>query len=148
MRHCDATTRAPKLAATFVAGASLMLTSVSCADDSAGPEQGVDVEAITENYFDDNEFVGQTVTVSAEVSRVLSPQSFQLAGDDWGDDSLLVVSADNADVQEGEVVEVTGQVHDAFAHDSVAQDIDLAGPGLYGGYVGENYLAADTVRKI
>jgi hypothetical protein len=38
-------------------------------------------------------------------------------------------------------------VRDAFAHDSVAQDFDLADPGLYEGFRGENYLAADSVEK-
>lgn len=88
------------------------------------------------------------MTVSAEVADVLPPPSFQLAGDDWGDDSLLLVSANNAEVQEGEVVEVTGQVRDEFAHDSIAQNFALADPGLYGRYRGENFLAADTVKKI
>jgi hypothetical protein len=36
MPYCDVTTRTPKLAATFVAAASLVLTGVSCAEDSAG----------------------------------------------------------------------------------------------------------------
>ncbi|MGB3231559.1 MAG: hypothetical protein WA944_22340 [Mycobacterium sp.] len=127
--------------------ALLALTGAVACSDSEGPDEGADVEDITDDYFDNDEYVGQTVTVSAEVTDVIGPQSFELAGNDWGDESLLVTSADNADVQQGNVVEVTGEVAEAFVYDTYAADYALGDPGLYITYNEEKFLIADSINK-
>lgn len=127
--------------------ALLALTGAVACSDSEGPDEGADVEDITDDYFDNDEYVGQTVTVSAEVTDVIGPQSFELAGNDWGDESLLVTSADNADVQQGNVVEVTGEVAEAFVYDTYAADYALGDPGLYTTYNEEKFLIADSINK-
>ncbi|MGB2923108.1 MAG: hypothetical protein WBC15_24310 [Mycobacterium sp.] len=127
--------------------ALLALTGAVACSDSEGPDEGADVEDITDDYFDNEEYVGQTVTVSAEVTDVIGPQSFELAGNDWGDESLLVTSADNADVQQGNVVEVTGEVAEAFVYDTYAADYALGDPGLYITYNEEKFLIADSINK-
>jgi hypothetical protein len=139
-------TRASMLIATG-GTALLALTGAVACSDSEGPDQGADVEDITDDYFDNDEYVGQTVTVSAEVTDVIGPQSFELAGDDWGDESLLVTSANNTDVQEGNVVAVTGEVAEAFLYDTYAADYALGDPGLYTSYNEEKFLIADNVNK-
>ncbi len=146
MKQLTKHNRASMLIAT--AGTALLaLTGAVACSDSEGPDEGADVEDITDDYFDNDEYVGQTVTVSAEVTDVIGPQSFELAGNDWGDESLLVTSADNADVQQGNVVEVTGEVAEAFVYDTYAADYALGDPGLYTTYNEEKFLIADSINK-
>lgn len=146
MKQLTKHNRASMLIAT--AGTALLaLTGAVACSDSEGPDEGADVEDITDDYFDNEEYVGQTVTVSAEVTDVIGPQSFELAGNDWGDESLLVTSADNADVQQGNVVEVTGEVAEAFVYDTYAADYALGDPGLYITYNEEKFLIADSINK-
>jgi hypothetical protein len=131
------------------AAALLPFSLAACGDDSAGPETGADVEDITEEeaYFADDQFLGETVTVSAEVTQVLSPTSFELAGEDRGDESLLVTSAAEVqDLREGEVVQVTGEVS-KFVYVDDADEYGLADAGLYEPYESEEFLAASNVDK-
>lgn len=107
------------------------------AEDTAGPEQGVPVEDIQEEqpYFE-GDYLGQQVTVSATVTKVLSPTSLELAGGDYGDDSLLVVTAQPVPVQVGDEVRATGivgQYHRVLEDDPMQY-------GLYEDYVTEAYL--------
>lgn len=130
------------------AAALLTATAAGCSEDTAGPETGADVEDVTEeDYFGSDDFVGETVTLSAEVTDVLSPRSFELAGDDWGDDSLLVLTQQQADVQEGDVIQVTGTVEEGFTYDDNVDPYALGDAGIYGAYDEENFLASATVDK-
>lgn len=136
-------------ATAVLAAAVLPLSLTACGDDdeTAGPESGTDVEDITEDqYFTDDQFVGEEVTVSAEVEEVLNEQSFVLDGGDWGDESLLVVSADKAQsLQEDDVVQVTGTVRE-FVYDDYADEYGLvADPGVYDDYDEEEFLEATAV---
>jgi hypothetical protein len=106
----DRTTPTARLVATAVLAAAV-LGACGTEDDTAGPEQGVTVEEIQEpQYFYEGEYLGQEVTVSAAVTAVIDPRSFELAGEDYGADSLLVMTSAPAAVQEGQVVRVTGTV--------------------------------------
>ncbi len=101
----------------------LMLSAllfVACAE-TAGPDQATDVEdvpqqdqpeAFDETRFFENpdEFLGQEVTVSGEVTEVLRPRAFRLSRVGGGETSLLVVGAEEANVARGQVVRVTGTV--------------------------------------
>lgn len=129
--------------------AAMALPLAACGDDDddgAGPEEGADVEDITEDdaYFDNDEHVGEEVTVSAEVTEVLTPTSFELGGADWGDDSLLVVSATEApDLAEGQVVQVTGTVREFVYADYEAYG--LGEEEVYDPYGDEEFLEASSV---
>lgn len=67
----------------------------ACGGESAGPDQGADIEdiqqqdqteAFNEREFFENpdNFVGQQVTVSGKVTEVLRPRAFRLSGEDVG----------------------------------------------------------------
>ena len=120
---------------------------VACGDDTAGPETGTDVEDVNENdYFGPDGLVGQEVTVSAEVTDVFGGKAFELGGEDYGDDSLLVLSGkDVQDVKMGDVVQVTGTVRD-FTYDEYAADYGLADPGPYTPYGDEEFLVAKDIN--
>ncbi|WP_300007568.1 hypothetical protein [Pseudonocardia sp.] len=83
-----------------------------CGDGSTtGPETGVTIDGIQEaQNFYEGEYLGQRVTVSAEVSDVLDPRNLELAGVDYSEDSLLVRTADPVEVRQGQVVRVVGTV--------------------------------------
>jgi hypothetical protein len=101
---------------TAVSVGLLPLTLSSCSYDdggTAGPEGSADVQDVTggQAYFTDDRFIGQQVTLSATVTSIVSPTSFVLNGREWGDDSVLVVSADDmGNLREDSVVQVTGTV--------------------------------------
>lgn len=84
------------------AAALLPFGVVACGDDTAGPETGTDVEGVTEDdYFGTDRLVGQEVTVSAEVTEVFGGKAFEPGGENYGDDSLLVLSGKDAQDVEG-----------------------------------------------
>jgi len=91
----------------------LLASAAACGDDdtSAGPEAGVTVDEIQEpQYFHEGEYLGQTVRISAAVSAVPSPRHIEVAGTDYGEDSLLVVTQEPVDVKVGDVLRITGIV--------------------------------------
>lgn len=53
---------------------------------------------------------GQQVTVSGNVSEVVSASAVRLGGDDFGGDGLLVVGVSRTDIDKGDDVRVTGTV--------------------------------------
>jgi hypothetical protein len=96
-----------------VAGAAAVGALVAgCGDDrSAGPERGVTVDEVQENqYFYEGEYLGQVVTVSGAVTKTISNRTFEIDGEDYGEDSLLVITAEPVAVAEGDVLRVTGTV--------------------------------------
>lgn len=88
--------RKTPVVAPLVLAASVVL--VGCSDDSAGPEQGADVEDVaeadpTENDQEGPDLLGQTVTVSGEATEVVDPSAFVIGGDALGGDGALVLSS-------------------------------------------------------
>jgi hypothetical protein len=76
------------------------------------------------------------------VTKVIPPGSFVLAGREYGDDSLLVVSAPKMDVQVAQQVDVTGVVRQ-FDYDVYVDDYDLGtDAGLYTEFDQEEVLIA------
>lgn len=136
--------------------------------NTAGPEEGTDVEDISEGevmesspapqdgetgmgagyvgpydqaFYDENEtYAGQEVTVSAEVTATLSTDTFVIAGaDGTAVDPLLIVEEQEISAfDDGEVVEVTG---------TVAQDFDVAAAEEELGIDLEDELYADYVGE-
>lgn len=110
---------------------ALSTLSLSACGDTAGPEQGADVESVQEEaddtdsydgpydggfYEDVNGYAGKIVTVSADVNRKLGPTSFTIAGtDDTTVEELLIVGADSStQITEDLTVKVTGTVKTDF----------------------------------
>ncbi|MFJ8194706.1 hypothetical protein ACIQ8D_33885 [Streptomyces sp. NPDC096094] len=131
----------------------MLLSAVTvggCGDgDTAGDEQGADVEEIQETSFwsDVDKWVGKKVTVSADVNEVLNQHSFTLTGHPESDvDEVLVVSATTADVTEGQTVKVTGTVKAGFNAEAVKKDLGVNwNDPLYKDWIDEHYLVASSV---
>jgi hypothetical protein len=146
-----------RVALVGVAAASTLL--LGACGDTAGTEAGVDVADIQQepdagvfdqpDFTDPMSFVGQTVTVSAEVNDLISTQAFTIAGTlQTSADELLIVSADpEMAIDENSAVEVTGVVMERFdvvgAEEFVGGDLD---DGLFGDWDGEPYIQAETVE--
>ena len=86
-------------------------------DDRVAPERNITVENVTEaDAFDDDGFakslVGQQVTVSADVSEMVSSDAIRIGGDDLDADGLLVIGVSNANLSKGDDVRVTGTVRE------------------------------------
>lgn len=161
---------------------ALTLTGLAaCSDDSAGPETGADVEDVIEEEPTEDEglvedegvadedalggsfqdrsesLVGQTVTVSATVTELVSDSAIRIG--ESTDDSLLVlgVSAPLADlgldpvdetlVEDERIVQVTGTVrrYDPVEFtEEFGEDFD----GLYEESEGQNVIVADSVDTL
>ncbi|MHA6783310.1 hypothetical protein ACVGOW_20305 [Pseudonocardia saturnea] len=160
------TTRTRGLAgrATLAGVAATSALLLTACGDTAGSEAGTDVADIqqepavddagvfdTPDYADPMSFVGQTVTVSAEVNDLISTQAFTIAGTlQTGADELLIVSAAGAPaVTEESAVKVTGTVMERFdvagAEEFVGAGLD---DGLFADWNGEPYIQADTIELI
>ncbi|MHA6783713.1 hypothetical protein ACVGOW_22380 [Pseudonocardia saturnea] len=106
------------------------------------------VEDIQEpQNFYEGEYLGQQVTVSAEVTDVLDAGSFELAGQEYGEDSLLVQTAAPTEVLPGQVVRVVGTVgqYHRFAEDEGVPPVQY---DMYEEYETEAYLYGATVEAI
>lgn len=123
-------------------------------DESAGPERGpADVEDVTdgdEPITEPDRFVGQTVTVSGEVSDLLGPSSFEIAGEDAGGEGLLVVGAAQAPTLDADaVVKVTGTVRDGFDVAEAERDLGLTlDDERFSSFLGRHYVAASSVEVL
>jgi len=120
--------------------------------ETAGPENGVGVEQIRErDVYDDglDRFVGKTVTVSAEVARIVTPSAFEIAGE-GGPKPILVITPPTtaAAIPDDSVVKVTGQVRElAIAEVERDLGVDLDDTAL-ATYIDEHIIVADTVEVI
>lgn len=166
MHHVRTRPLARRAAAGLVAVAALALTACG-EEDTAGPETGIDVEDVQEEADEDDaalepydgpydtafaddvdSYVGQEVTVSADVNEVLSTSSFTIAGtDDTDVEELLVVGATEVSGLEPDLaVAVTGTVQEAFdlpaVEDELGVDLD---DDLYTSWEEEPYLVAESV---
>ncbi|MDP8928202.1 MAG: DUF4131 domain-containing protein [Actinomycetota bacterium] len=146
----------------FLCFSALLL--VACGGESAGPEQGADIEdiqqqdqteAFNEREFFENpdNFVGREVTVSGKVTdEVLRARAFRLSGEDVGAPPLLVVSSQQANVETGQVVRVTGTVR-RFDIQEFTRDleeifgVDFNAPE-FREFVGQPVIVAQSVTVI
>lgn len=149
------------------------LSLSACEGDTAGPEEGTSVEDVVEEeapaedevaadgavrpyyglydstFYDDyDSYIGETVTVSAEVNEIVSANSFTIAGtDDTTVEELLIVhNLDAAEIEQGLTVAVTGTVEEAFVvadvEDELGADLD---DGLYTDWEQKRYINATEV---
>ena len=104
--------------------------------------------AFDTGYSDVQNYVGQQVTVSADVNDVISPTAFTIAGtENTTVDELLVLHAQGGPtVTPDSAVQVTGPVRQGFsipqAEQFVGVDLD---DGLFTDWEGQNYIEASSV---
>lgn len=117
-------------------------------EDEAGPYAYDGI--YDETFYDEYEnYLGEEVTVSADVNEIVSDESFTIAGGfETTVEALLIVGA-TADVEEGESVKVTGIVRQAFDLPTVESDMGLdLDDDLYMDWDGQNYIEASSVTPI
>lgn len=142
--------------ATATAAAGLGLGVLAgCGGDTAGPETGVSVGEIQNDQEPDEaadndvrSFVGQNVTVSAEVTEIITAGAFTIGGGGFfGGESLLVIHPPGLpEAQEGDPVQVTGTVRQAFELPAVEQEFGFDfNDELFVDYDAEPYIAATAV---
>jgi len=167
----DEATRRRPLAAAAVAGViAFSGVGLAACGDTAGDETGTSVEDIQEgdapatspttaagtydgvydNTFHDgvNDYLGQTVTVSADVNEVVDGNTFTIAGtDDTSVDPLLVTGAKStSDLEPDLTVKVTGTVQEAFDLATVEDDLGVdLDDDLYDDWDGKPYIVASSV---
>jgi hypothetical protein len=141
--------RSPRAVTVGVAAALCTAVLGACSSaDTAGPESGVTIDDIQEpQNFYEGEYLGKQVTVSAEVTDVLDPTGFEIAGREYGEDSLLVQTAAPTEVRQGEVVRVVGTVgqYHRFAEEEGVPPVQY---DMYEEYETEAYLYDATVEII
>lgn len=132
--------------------ALLPFTAAGCAgDDPTGEDAAQQNTAIEDDaqleYFGSDQFVGDEVSVSSVVTRVLGEKSLVLDGSEYGDESLLVLSPDGlGEVEEGDIVNVSGYV-EQFVQANYAEEYGVSDEGVYDLYVDEEFLFADHIWK-
>jgi hypothetical protein len=127
--------------------AAATLTACGAEGETTGPESGVSVQEVQEpENFYEGDYLGQEVTVSATVTDVISPQSFVLAGADYGEDSLLVQTPTPVTVAKGQMVQVTGTV--GQFHRLAESDYAPGTYDRYEQYETEAYLYDATVTPV
>ena len=167
-------TRSSWLKKTAIAGVLSLgaLSLAGCA--TSGSEEGADVEDLTEGdaeieeepaeggsdgpydgvyddaFLDDYDgYVGETVTVSADVNEIVSPESFTIAGtDETTVEPLLIVHDGSAEeVAEGLTVKITGVVHESFDLPTVEEDmdLDLQDDEAFDDWDGARYIEATSI---
>lgn len=112
-----------------------------------GPYAGPYDEAFAEDVA---AHADEEVVLTAEVDTIVSPVAFTItSADDPGVAPLLVVNfdADAAGPEEGEVVEVTGRLHEAYNVPTVEEDIGRApAEDLLAHYDGQPFVHATNVE--
>lgn len=143
--------------------------SLAGCNSTSGTETGADVEDVVEEeaaadedtavepydgaydtgfYEEYDSYVGEEVTLSADVNEIVSDKSFTIAGtDDTTVDALLVIAeGEMQEVTPGLTVSVTGTVMESFDLPTVEEDtgLDLE-DDAFADWDGENYIVAETV---
>lgn len=112
----------------------------------------VDPLVFGEDFDDAQSFVGQTVTVSADVNEVIAPGIFTIAGtENTTLEPLRVVADPTTDVTEDAAIAVTGTVYQ-YDPDELAEVEGVLGddfdPGLFEEVEeGEPYIVASSIDR-
>ncbi len=148
--------------AAFAAVSTIGLTACG---DTAGSEAGADVEDVAEEeainegayggpydpdfYEGVEDYLGEQVTLSADVNEVITPEAFTIAGtDDTSVEALLVVGATgDAQLAPEATVEVTGTVQETFVVTEVEEELGVdLDDALFTEWEQETYVVADSVE--
>jgi hypothetical protein len=142
----------------FVAAALVVLVTgavqAGCGDDPAQQPQisptpsVIGAGEVSDDFFTEPTYLGQTVTVTATVTAILGPTSFVVGGDQYGDESLLIVSAPGMEIGTGDQVRVTGSV-ERFGYGVYAERFGLAEDATdYVPFEGEEFLVASAGERL
>lgn len=127
---------------------TVVLVIAGCGGGTAGPEADTSLGDILAEEDPALAYRGQTVVVSAEIDRILSPTAFTIAGTDATSlPAVLVVTQNHTrDLETGEIVQVTGAV-DVIDDQSELQDLlGLAvSDNVFDEYRGDPLILADEV---
>ncbi|MFC4852817.1 hypothetical protein [Actinophytocola glycyrrhizae] len=146
---------AGRLGRWAVVGVAVLLPfSVAACGEDVGQDVDQDEGIVNEEvpdgdlYFEDGrEFVGDLVSISGEATDVLSPTSFEVDGQEWGDETVLVLAGEQTgDVHEGDVVDVTGVLR-VFGYERYTNEYGLTGPTRYEPYEGEKFIEATEIGR-
>lgn len=152
--------------ARLVAGSMLAVAAlgITACSETEGDEKGASIEDVQEedsdfasadNFYDgayDSDFaddmdsyVGQEVTLSAEVAEVVSDKAFSIAGGDV--EALLIVGAESQnDIEPGQLVKVTGTVKKALTVTELEDELQFElDDNLFIDWEGEPYVVATKV---
>lgn len=110
-----------------------------------GTEQSPEISDITEEAFGDAHYIGQTVTVTGKVTRIITPTSFVLTGDEYDDDSILVLSAGEYDPVLYDPLTVTGEVQ-RFQYPNY-RGYELDDEDSYVDFNGREFIVAGPARS-
>ncbi|MFI7585367.1 hypothetical protein ACH9DO_16480 [Kocuria sp. M1N1S27] len=137
------TTPTPSAAAVAVLAAAAGLALTGCGTENVEGAMPYD-----EFYEQRADYVGQEVTLSAEVEDVISDDGLTI--DSATSDSMMVLyDMDRVDVEEGQLVEVTGTVQDAFdpttLDDQAEEDFT---DEFYQDYEAQPYIEATDVTLV
>ncbi|KRF05196.1 hypothetical protein ASH00_12390 [Arthrobacter sp. Soil782] len=143
--------------------------SLAGCNSTSGTEAGADVEDVVEEeeavdagaavepyegaydtgfYEDYESYVGEEVTLSADVNEIVSEKSFTIAGtDDTTVEALLVIAeGEMEEVTPGLTVSVTGTVMESFDLPTVEEETGLdLDDEAFVDFDGENYVVAESV---
>lgn len=111
--------------------------------EGTGQEDGVVYEDPFDQEFIDEAatYVGQRVTISGEVGRTLSADTFTLSG--AADPMLIVEEQEILEVSEGQSVEITGTVRENFSVAEVEEQLGIElDDELYTDFEGDYYVVA------
>ncbi|MDF9277688.1 hypothetical protein P4U43_07795 [Arthrobacter sp. EH-1B-1] len=141
--------------------------SLAGCNSTSGTEEGADVEDVVEEddavdaesgpydgvydtdfYEAYDSYVGEEVTLSADVNEIVSEKSFTIAGTDDTTVEALLVLADGQmeEVTPGLTVSVTGTVMESFDLPTVEEETGLdLDDEAFVDFDGENYVVAESV---
>lgn len=127
---------------------ALALVLAGCGDGTTGQEVGTDVGDIVAESSPADAYRGQTVVVSAQVDRVLTPTGFTIGGTEQTALPAVLVVTDEplVEVDEGETVRITATVRTIEDRDELEQRVGIDLGGLvWDDYEGDPYLQATHV---
>lgn len=134
-------------------GAAVEEDEAAVEEETAAEDEGAAVEPYdgvydTAFYEDYDSYVGETVTLSADVNEIVSDRSFTIAGTDDTTVEALLVLADGQmeEVTPGLTVSVTGTVMESFDLPTVEEETGLdLDDEAFTDFDGEKYVVAENV---
>lgn len=116
-------------------------------DEDAAPEPPDSGPGDAPQYFADDRYLGEMVTITAKVTDVYFAGGVGLDAGRWGDETVLALSQGDDDrpgIDEGDTVRVTGTI-ERFDYETYAVAHGLANEGMYERYSGERFVNATVV---
>ncbi|PRY20139.1 hypothetical protein [Pseudosporangium ferrugineum] len=87
----------------------------------------------------ERDVIGRTVTISGKIIDVLTPTSFVMAADDFGDLSLLVLSGGRPGLTKGQTLTFDGNIQ-KFSFAAYRDEYDLTDRQAYAPFEGEKIV--------